>query len=66
MAKSRSWKVERASVNAATRSRRRSNKFRKSDSKPRPAVGSRERVWVGGYTRGDGVKVHGHYRGTPG
>jgi hypothetical protein len=23
-------------------------------------------VWVGGYTRADGTKVEGHYRGTPG
>jgi hypothetical protein len=61
----RSWKLERASVNTVTRSRPRSNKYRKTDSKPRPPAGSRNRVWVGGYIRGDGIKVHGHYRGTP-
>ena len=66
MAKSRNWKIERASVNAATKSRPRSNKYVKSDSKPRPAAGSRNRVWVGGYVRADGSKVHGHYRGMPG
>ena len=65
MAKSRSWKMERASVNSATRSRPKSNKYVKSDSKRRPATGSRNRVWVGGYTRADGSKVHGHYRGAP-
>jgi hypothetical protein len=65
MAKSRSWKMERASVNSVTRSRPRSNKYRKSDSKPRPGAGTRNRVWVGGYTRADGSKVHGHYRAAP-
>jgi hypothetical protein len=64
--KSRSWNSERASVNTADRVRPRSNKFSKSDSKKRPAAGSRSRVWVGGYTRADGSKVHGHYRGTAG
>jgi hypothetical protein len=64
--KSRSWKPERASVTMKSRERPRSNKYSKSDSKKRPAAGSRNRVWVGGYTRGDGTKVHGYYRETPG
>ena len=63
--KSRSWKPERASVNTASRTRPRSNKYSKSDQTKRPGVGSRSRVWVGGYTRADGSKVHGHYRGMP-
>jgi hypothetical protein len=62
--KSRSWKLERASVNTP-RPRPRSNKYRKSDSSKRPASGSRSRVWVGGYTRADGSRVHGYYRATP-
>jgi hypothetical protein len=64
--KGRSWKLERASVSGPGKSRPRSNKYSKSDSKPAPAAGSRERVWVGGYTKADGTKVGGHYRGTPG
>ena len=64
--KSRSWKGERASVHAATRSRPRSNKYSKSDTSRKREAGSRARVWVGGYTRADGSKVHGHYRGTSG
>jgi hypothetical protein len=63
--KSRSWKNERASVNTAGKSRPRSNKYSKSDSKKRPAAGSRDRVWVGGYRRADGSKVSGYYRDTP-
>ena len=64
--KGRSWKGERASVSKAGQSRPRSNKFSGSDSKPRPAAGSRERVWVGGYTKADGTKVSGYYRATAG
>lgn len=60
----RSWKNERASVTAKSKNRPRSNKYSKGDSKKRPAAGSRDRVWVGGYTRADGSKVTGHYRGT--
>lgn len=56
--------MERASVTRQSRSRPRSNKYAKPDSKSRPAAGSRSRVWVGGYTRGDGTRVHGHYRGV--
>jgi hypothetical protein len=64
--KGRSWKVERASVSKAGASRPRSNKYSGSDSKRRPAAGSRERVWVGGYTKADGTKVSGYYRATAG
>ena len=60
----RSWKGERASVSHASRSRPRSNKYSGGDSK-RSSPSSRDRVWVGGYTRADGSKVKGHYRGTP-
>ena len=31
-----------------------------------PAPGTRERVWVGGYTKSDGTKVAGYYRCAPG
>lgn len=65
-AKGRSWKLERASVHKNGKSRPRSNKYSGGDSDTRPAPGERERVWVGGYTRADGSKVHGHYRATPG
>jgi len=64
-AKGRSWKLERASVKVAGKSRPRSNKYSGGDSDKRPAPGIRERVWVGGYTRADGSKVSGYYRGTP-
>ena len=60
----RSWKLERAGVSSNSRSR--SNKYSGSDSKPRPASGSRDRVWVGRYTRADGSKVKGHYRAAAG
>jgi hypothetical protein len=62
---SRGWKMERASVTAKDRERPRSNKYSRSDSKKRPASGSRERVWVGGYTRADGTRVNGYYRDAP-
>ena len=66
MAKSgRAWKMERASVNVKGKSRPRSNKYSGSDSAKKPAPYSRARVWVGGYTRADGVKVKGYYRCTP-
>lgn len=64
-AKGRSWKLERASVNKQGKSRPRSNKYSGGDSDKRPGPGERERVWVGGYTRADGSKVHGYYRGNP-
>jgi hypothetical protein len=54
--------MERASVTVRGKDRPRSNKYSASDSKPEPASGSRQRVWVGGYTRADGRKVRGHYR----
>jgi hypothetical protein len=63
--KGRSWKLERASVSQPGKSRPRSNKYSGGDKSKRPAPGSRERVWVGGYTRADGSKVAGYYRATP-
>lgn len=57
-----SWKKERASVNVPGKSRPRSNKYSKSDSKPKPESGSRSRVWVGGYDKADGTHVEGYYR----
>jgi hypothetical protein len=62
----RSWKMERASVTVPGKSRPRSNKYSGGDSGKKPAPGSREKVWVGGYTRADGSKVKGHYRATAG
>ena len=59
---SRSWKMERASVNKRGTARARSNKYSKSDASERPAAGSRSRVWVGGYERADGTRVAGYYR----
>ncbi|HXG92172.1 MAG TPA: hypothetical protein VNN73_07345 [Blastocatellia bacterium] len=61
----RAWKMERASVSRKGDSRPRSNKYSESDSSRKPAPGSRERVWVGGYTRSDGTQVEGYYRSTP-
>ena len=58
----RAWKLERASVHTPGGSRPRSNKYSHSDRHTKPAPGTRETCWVGGYTRGDGVKVRGHYR----
>ena len=58
----RAWKLERASVTVKGAGRPRSNKYSKSDNDERPAPHTRERVWVGGYTRADGVKVKGYYR----
>ena len=60
--KGRAWKLERASVHSAGKERARSNKYSHSDSGKKPAVGSRQRVWVGGYTKADGTQVRGHYR----
>lgn len=60
------WKIERASVKRSKGKRPRSNKYTQSDSHRRPAPGSQKKVWVGGHTRGDGVKVHGYFRSTPG
>lgn len=64
--KGRPWKLERASVSQPGKSRPRSNKYSGSDGKPAPPPGSRQRVWVGGYTKADGTRVEGYYRGTPG
>lgn len=60
--KGRSWKLTRATVHKKSASRPRSNKYSKSDHDRRPAAGTRSRVWVGGYTRGDGTHVEGYYR----
>ena len=64
-AKGRPWKTERASVSMAGKSKPRSNKYSRSDSSKKPASGSRDQVWVGGYTRADGTRIKGHYRCTP-
>ena len=63
--KGRSWKMERASVNRRAKERPRSNKYSGSDGDKKPAPGSRQRVWVGGYARADGTKVEGYYRSVP-
>lgn len=63
--KGRAWKQERASVTVAGKSRPRSNKYSAPDSKKKPLAGTRERYWVGGYTKADGTKVKGYYRTTP-
>lgn len=60
--KGKSWKLERASVNRKGKAKPRSNKFSESDNEEKPTPHSRSRVWVGGYTRSDGVGVKGHYR----
>jgi len=65
-AKGRAWKMERASVKVAGKSRPRSNKYSGSDGGKKPAPGTREQVWVGGYTRADGTRVEGYYRATAG
>jgi hypothetical protein len=63
---SRSWKLERASVNEKGKARPRSNKYSASDSDQRPEPGTRERIWIGGYDRADGTHVDGYYRSAPG
>jgi len=62
--KSRSWKMERASVHTKGKTRPNSNRYSASDRHAKPAPGSRQRVWVGGYIKQDGTKVAGHYRQT--
>jgi hypothetical protein len=62
----RAWKVERASVSEAGKTRPRSNKYSESDGRRKPAAGGRKQVWVGGYKRADGTRVEGHYRATAG
>ena len=64
-AKGRAWKMERASVHTAGKTRPRSNKYSGGDTTKKPGPGTREQVWVGGYTRSDGTKIKGHYRATP-
>jgi hypothetical protein len=59
-ARGRAWKVERASVHRSGAARPRTNKHSGGDTSQKPGRGSR--VWVGGYTRRDGVEVAGHYR----
>ena len=61
----RSWKMERASVLQADKSRPRSNKYSASDSSRKPAPRHSRQIWVGGYKRADGSKVKGYYRATP-
>jgi len=61
----RAWKLERASVSVNGKTRPRSNKYSGGDTGKKPAVGSRSRVWVGGYSKSDGTKVAGYYRDTP-
>ena len=61
-AKGRAWKMDRASVSVADKKRPRSNKYSGADAGRMPAPGERERIWVGGYVRGDGMKVNGYYR----
>jgi hypothetical protein len=58
----RSWKLERASVHHGNAKRPHSNKYSTSDSHEVPAPGTRERFWVGGYTKANGTHVAGHYR----
>ena len=60
--KGRAWKVDRASVSVEGEKRPRSNKYSGSDSTKEPAPGQRQRVWVGGYVRGDGTKIEGYCR----
>ena len=62
----RAWKMERASVHTEGSSPPRSNKYAADDGDERPEPGSRERIWVGGYTRSDGTAVKGYYRAAPG
>jgi len=62
-AKSKGWKMERASVTVKGKSRPRSNKYSKSDNDTEPDPGTRQRIWVGGYSKSDGTKVSGYYRG---
>lgn len=62
----RAWKLERASVSVAGKTRPHSNKYSGSDGGRKPAPGSRQQVWVGGYKRADGTKVGGYYRATAG
>jgi hypothetical protein len=61
----RAWRTERASVSVRNKERPHSNKYSRSDSGKKPATGSRQRVWVGGYTKTDGTKVSGYYRSAP-
>jgi hypothetical protein len=65
-AKGRAWKMERASVHVPGKTKPRSNKYSGGDSSKKPAPGTREQVWVGGYTRTDGTRIKGHYRATAG
>jgi hypothetical protein len=51
MAKGRAWKLERASVSVPGKSRPRSNKYSGGDASKKPAPGTRQQIWVGGYTR---------------
>lgn len=59
--KGKAWKMERASVNRGG-NRPRSNKYSGADSRQTPPRGTRQRIWVGGYTKSDGTVVNGYYR----
>lgn len=60
----RAWTMERASVSVPGKTRPRSNKYRAppADTSRRPPAGQRQKAWVGGYTKGNGTTVSGHYR----
>src|SRR6478672_4670298 len=62
----RAWKLERASVSEAGKTRPRSNKYSGNDSGRKPTLGTRQQVWVGGYKRADGTKFDCNYRATAG
>jgi len=61
------WKQERSSVSLPGRPRARSNKYRPRPTDPTsaPPAGTRQKFWVGGYTKKDGTKVLGHFRDNP-
>jgi hypothetical protein len=54
--------MERASVRKRGVKRPGSNKYSKGDKGKKPRPHSRKGLWVGGYTRKDGVRVKGYYR----
>jgi len=50
-----SWKKERTT----------GRKYSGEDSDKTPAPGTREKIWISGYTRADGKKIEGYFRGNP-
>lgn len=50
-----SWKKERTT----------GRKYSGGDSSKQPEAGERGKFWVSGYTRADGKKVEGYFRGNP-